>query len=68
MKNKDLQDEILTVVERFWDERLPDRDGLYELFYKEMDTAVDNLIAEVARREAEVDYQHMLSIARGVTK
>ena len=62
MKNKVFQDELLKLVERFWDERLPDRSALYGFFDKHFDPAIDHLIDEVARREAEIDFSRWIQI------
>jgi hypothetical protein len=55
MTGDECRDIVLTAIEKYWDERLPDRCGLDEFFDK-FDTAVDHLIDEVDRREAEIDF------------
>ena len=56
MKNKVFQDELLKLVERYWDARLADCSGLYEFFDEHFDPVIDHLIDEVERREAEIDF------------
>ena len=64
MTRDDCRWAVMSVLEKYWDKRMPDRDVLYDLFYKELDPAFEKLLDEIDRKEAEVDAQHM----RGVTK
>jgi hypothetical protein len=44
---------------------MPDRDGLYmPLYYTILDPAVDKMLDEIDRKEAEVDYQHMKGVGK----
>ena len=50
--------EIMTTIEKYWDKRIPDRDGLYTpLYYTILDPAVDKMLGEIDRREAEIDFR-----------
>jgi hypothetical protein len=48
----------MAAIEKYWDERIPDRDDLYTpLYYTIIDPAVDKMLDEIDQKESEYDFK-----------
>jgi hypothetical protein len=48
---------VMAAIEKYWDERMPDRDDLYTLYYTILDPAVDKMLDEIDRKQSEYDFK-----------
>ena len=44
---------VLSALEKYWDERLPNRDGLYTEFYTTIDPVLVNLFEKIYEKQTE---------------